>query len=296
MRENLNITTEDLRKIRSKLLVVGATYPKGPEVLAKTTYSNTGKVIEVWAPGGETEANCLPLSYCLILSTGLRWDYVDLDEKKTPYIGTSMAAPHIAGLAGLLWQVNPGFSAAQVKNLILLRSLNGAPRSLNGGHLPIENGVVASADLAVDEALRAKIGAPIALFTTSQSGSDVVFSGASSIDPDGKPIASFAWVLRCDGWLVGSGTEASFRVAQRPGTCMISLQVTDSIGMISERIEQTVSLSGAPLPVVGVPSVNGVSPTTMVADGVTKALTIDGSNFALGNVVQFRWGVGGHGE
>ena len=293
VRENLNITTEDLRKIRSKLLVVGATYPKGPEVLAKTTYSNTGKVIEVWAPGGETEANCLPLSYCLILSTGFRWDYVDLDEEKRPYIGTSMAAPHIAGLAGLLWQVNPGFSAAQIKNLILLRQPNGAERTSNVGHAPIDNGVVANADFSVDEALRFNNRAPIALFVASQSGSENVFSGASSIDPDGDPIASFAWTLRrSDGFLVASGTEANFRVTQRPGAHTISLQVTDSVGMISERIEQTVSLSGAPLPVVGVPSVSGVSPATMVADGVAKTLTIGGSGFTTGNVVQFRWGVG----
>ena len=35
------------------------------------------------------------------------------------YYGTSMAAPHITGLASLVWSVNPGLTAAQVKDVIV---------------------------------------------------------------------------------------------------------------------------------------------------------------------------------
>lgn len=45
----------------------------------------------------------------------------------------------------------------------------------------------------------------------------------------------------------------------------------------------------APVPV---PSVTSVNPTSMIADGVAHSLTINGSNFQAGNVVQFKWGVG----
>ena len=40
------------------------------------------------------------------------------------------------------------------------------------------------------------------------------------------------------------------------------------------------------------PVVSSIAPTTMPADGVSRTLTIYGSNFQSGNIVQFRWGVG----
>lgn len=39
-----------------------------------------------------------------------------------------------------------------------------------------------------------------------------------------------------------------------------------------------------------VPSISSVSPTSMLADGQFRTLTINGSNFESGNVVQFLWG------
>src|SRR5690349_14307598 len=44
--------------------------------------------------------------------------------------------------------------------------------------------------------------------------------------------------------------------------------------------------------VVLVPSVSSINPTSMTADGVQHTLTINGSNFQSGNIVQFKWGVG----
>jgi len=39
------------------------------------------------------------------------------------------------------------------------------------------------------------------------------------------------------------------------------------------------------------PTVSSVSPTSMTADGVNHTLSIYGSNFQSGNIVQFKWGV-----
>jgi subtilisin family serine protease len=52
--------------------------------------------------------------------------------------GTSMATPHVSGVAGLVWTANPGMSAAQVKAAILastdpIPALNG--RTVTGGRL-----------------------------------------------------------------------------------------------------------------------------------------------------------------
>ena len=46
--------------------------------------------------------------------------------------GTSMAAPHVSGLAALIWSVNPNFTAGQVKNIIFT---NGDVKSSLSGKL-----------------------------------------------------------------------------------------------------------------------------------------------------------------
>ncbi len=42
---------------------------------------------------------------------------------------------------------------------------------------------------------------------------------------------------------------------------------------------------------VATPTISSISPTSMTADGVGHTLTINGSNFQAGNIVQFKWGV-----
>ena len=71
---------------------------------ARASYSNFGAVVEIAAPGniivstlnnGTTSAN----------SNGYNYAY---------YSGTSMATPHVAGIASLMLSVNPGLTPAQV--------------------------------------------------------------------------------------------------------------------------------------------------------------------------------------
>ena len=45
-------------------------------------------------------------------------------------------------------------------------------------------------------------------------------------------------------------------------------------------------------PATVAPAVSSISPTTMTADGLSHALSISGSGFQNGNIVQFKWGVG----
>jgi type VII secretion-associated serine protease mycosin len=59
------------------------------------SFSNTGSYVQLSAPGVS------------ILSTFLSGQYARLS-------GTSMAAPHVSGLAGLIWAQHPEYSAAQV--------------------------------------------------------------------------------------------------------------------------------------------------------------------------------------
>ncbi|MCH2198918.1 MAG: S8 family peptidase [Flavobacteriales bacterium] len=68
-------------------------------------YSQFGAQQEVCAPGGDDQTGWT------ILSTYPNNDYVGLQ-------GTSMACPHVAGLAGLILAINPGLSNLDVRNIL----------------------------------------------------------------------------------------------------------------------------------------------------------------------------------
>jgi len=74
---------------------------------SKSSYSNYGYWVDVSAPGGEPTYQ--PSS--AVLSTML-------DDTYASWAGTSMASPHVAGLAGLILSRNPGFTQAQVRKVI----------------------------------------------------------------------------------------------------------------------------------------------------------------------------------
>jgi subtilisin family serine protease len=108
------VKTKDCLDIPSQLpgvVTVSATGAKG----IKASYSNWGKnVVDIAAPGGDSTAYqtpAPPATSGLILSTlpGGKYGYK---------AGTSMASPHVAGVAALIKSTHPHASAAQVKALL----------------------------------------------------------------------------------------------------------------------------------------------------------------------------------
>lgn len=69
------------------------------------------------------------------------------DEKYDYYFGTSMAAPHVAGLAALIEGYNPNLTTAQVKNIILTTGDNKASlsgKTVSGKRINAYNALLAS--------------------------------------------------------------------------------------------------------------------------------------------------------
>ncbi|MFJ7181119.1 S8 family serine peptidase [Streptomyces massasporeus] len=86
-------------------------------------YSNYGGTVDITAPGGETAVSADGI--LSTLNTGTRSVG---SETYAAYQGTSMAAPHIAGLAALMLDADPSLTPAQIESKIKsnARSLPGS--------------------------------------------------------------------------------------------------------------------------------------------------------------------------
>jgi subtilisin family serine protease len=90
---------------------------------AKAFYSSTGPHCEIAAPGGDSRSGAGRLDRGLVWQSTLlgsdqsippRFDRYD----KQSYQGTSMATPHVAGLAALLMSQMPTLTGAQVERIL----------------------------------------------------------------------------------------------------------------------------------------------------------------------------------
>ncbi|WP_338674522.1 S8 family serine peptidase [Streptomyces sp. SCSIO 30461] len=94
----------------------------------RASYSNYGSVVDITAPGGETAVSDSN-GILSTLNTGTRSVG---SETYAAYQGTSMAAPHITGLAALLVDANPSLTPAQIESTIKSKART-LPGSCSGG-------------------------------------------------------------------------------------------------------------------------------------------------------------------
>lgn len=145
--------------------------------------------------------------------------------------GTSMAAPHVAGAAAIVWAENPGWTYAQVRDQIFNTvDANAAMNGITvlGGVLNLDAALAGGGGGPVNTAPTASINSPSngASFT---EGDSVSFSGSASDNEDGNINASLVWTSNLDGQI---GAGASFSTTGLSvGSHTITASVNDSGGL-----------------------------------------------------------------
>ncbi|MCL1936341.1 MAG: S8 family serine peptidase [Defluviitaleaceae bacterium] len=97
--------------LRDRIITVGATDRNNKLVY----FSNYGSIVDIVAPGYSIFSTLANRNggYSQVGSGRGVYGYMD---------GTSMAAPHVTGVAALVWGANPNLTASEVKNIIVTAS------------------------------------------------------------------------------------------------------------------------------------------------------------------------------
>ena len=110
----------DEPEIKDSIIVVGAAAVSGTHSYfgckhngyQVASYSNRGSRVDVLAPGGSDSDNVFPDAkiYSTVADGAVGYGYK---------VGTSMAAPHVAGVAAMIFGIDPTFTAKEVKDIII---------------------------------------------------------------------------------------------------------------------------------------------------------------------------------
>jgi subtilisin family serine protease len=188
----------------------------------KASWSNFGNCVNIFAPG---------------VSITSAWH--TSNTAINTISGTSMASPHVAGVAALYLEANTGATPAAVNGAVYEAATKNIVKSSSTTNNHLLYSLFGGGTGTISNT------PPVASFTYSCTDLSCTFNGSDSRDPDGS-IVSYAWDFG-DG-TTGSGVSAS-RTYSAANTYTVALTVTDNGGLTGSTSQQvTVTAPATPPP------------------------------------------------
>lgn len=198
----------------------------------------------------------------------------------TVKIGTSMAAPHVAGTVALMLEANPDLTPDEVRQILIdtASPMPGCPAiDCGAGHL--------NALAAVRAALAATVQAPTAdLAATPTLGAaplQVTLDASGSSDPDGS-VVSYRWDLDADGDVDATTTAATLTHTFDAGVHHVTVTAVDDDGLLSSPASPVEIRASDP------PVADAVVPDH-AKNGIAVSFDASGSTDPDGTVVSYRF-------
>jgi hypothetical protein len=204
-----------------EVISVAAVGPDG----SPATYSNFGPTIDLAAPGGDFSSGDGTFG---VFSTTCDFTVTPCLPNYARYAGTSMAAPHVTGVAALLLAANPGLSVAELRARLLQYAVDagapGADSRYGAGIVNARNSLTQTLAppgqvqaVLYDSATGARVGTQAVdaggnfTFSSLPDGTYFVFAGKDENDGlvgvPGRPWGGYG----------GSGTPVPIRVSATTG-------------------------------------------------------------------------------
>lgn len=134
---NVLASTNEMKKeILDRIIVVGAAKRNADGSYQQCEFSNGGNRVDLCAPGEN------------IYGLAVNDKYVD------GWNGTSLAAPYVTGVCGLVWSVNPNFTGAEVKDIVCNNTSITVSDNPSENHPLVDSYPMVNAKLSVKEAIR----------------------------------------------------------------------------------------------------------------------------------------------
>lgn len=243
---------------------------------SRAFYSNYGAVVEISAPGGETN----PTNSNGVLSTLNTGKQGPVSDTYVYYQGTSMAAPHVAGVVSLLYSLNPSITPPQV--LAILQSTV----------TPFPSGSTCDTSICGSGIVNA--GAAVAAAAPRPAPT------IAGLNPASATAGGPAFTLAVNGANFVNDSVVRWNGANRTTTYVNATQLSAQITAADIATAGTANVTVfTPAPGGGtsntatftvnnpVPAITGLNPSSTSPGGSPFNLTVNGTGFVSGAVV--RW-------
>ncbi len=211
------------------------------------SYGNIGAGTTISGPGGGAGVRGLPGDGAMVYSTLNTGTTTPVADSYAGYQGTSMATPHVAGVAALLASLLPAVTPDTIQS-VLTSSARPHPAGTYCATRTDCGAGLLDAKAAVDRLMAPTVTASVSPAGVRPTGSTIALTAAASAGISGNTTFSYEWTqLAGPAVSLGSTTSASTSfVAPTPGASYtFRVKVTDGAGWVASN-QVSVTTNTAP--------------------------------------------------